>query len=228
LWKQTLEYIAAVCGIALVLITLYYARAAYRQAVASETAAKAAGDAAEVAKQSLAETARSNKVQEGLNEKTLQTSIDNFTQEQRPYLAETPKWTAQPFIRPTDGAKDGSVQIVWNWSMTNFGKTPASKVTFIEEMKLAGEKWVKNAKNTSLVSHGAAMPPTDEAFDTIFSRPMTQAEANRLLSMEEGVMVRIRIGYEDLLEKNAFDSGICYRHPAAGAVAYCKDGNYIH
>lgn len=53
LWKQTLEYVAAVCGIALVVITLYYTRAAYRQAAASEVAANAAESAADTATKTL-------------------------------------------------------------------------------------------------------------------------------------------------------------------------------
>jgi hypothetical protein len=53
--KHWTKYVEAICALALVFITFYYTRAAYRQAVASETAANAANISAQTADATLKE-----------------------------------------------------------------------------------------------------------------------------------------------------------------------------
>ncbi|MFP5233615.1 MAG: hypothetical protein ACLGQX_13475 [Acidobacteriota bacterium] len=100
-WKMILDVIAGICGVALVIITAYYTKAAYRQAVASETAAIAAKGAVKVAADTLAETQESDKqarVDSAANEKraytALQATINNFHQEQRAWVG---VWTCPHF-----------------------------------------------------------------------------------------------------------------------------------
>lgn len=117
-WKICLEVLASLCGIALVVITFYYARAAYRQAVASETAANAARDAVCVAGRTLNETIRSNQAQETANKLAAKTTTDNFHLDQRAWL----------------GASDYTYTITESGPITstaivlNTGKSPARDI----------------------------------------------------------------------------------------------------
>ena len=85
-WKTLIEVIAAGCGVALVIITFYYTKAAYRQAHASETAATAAANAVGVASRTLTETQLSNQAQELANHASFQATVDNFQREERAYV----------------------------------------------------------------------------------------------------------------------------------------------
>jgi hypothetical protein len=96
--KHWTQYAEAICAIALVAITFYYTRAAFRQAKASETAANAARDAVGVASSTLTETQVSNgrqaaladaarKTSEAESKQALDATIDNFHQDQRAWVA---------------------------------------------------------------------------------------------------------------------------------------------
>jgi uncharacterized Zn finger protein (UPF0148 family) len=121
LWKYTLEYVAAVCGIALVIITAYYTRAAYRQAVASETAANAARDAVKVARDTLTETQAANSQQRIENTASLQATIDNFHTDQR-------AWVSLKNMGFEQGTLKNGDYISAKITLTNTGKTPALNV----------------------------------------------------------------------------------------------------
>lgn len=92
------RYAEALCAIALVLITAYYTRAAFRQAVASETAANSARDAVKVATNTLCETQLSSIRQEHLtdearvsserdSEKAIRATQDAMRLDQRAWVA---------------------------------------------------------------------------------------------------------------------------------------------
>jgi len=132
LWKYTLEYVAAVCSIALVIITAYYTRAAYRQAMASETAAKAARDAVKVARDTLTETQASNASQTISTEKaressernstqTLEATIDQFHQDQRAWLGVVD--SSVNFSQCDTSTPAGHCKVTLD--IKNTGKTPA-------------------------------------------------------------------------------------------------------
>jgi hypothetical protein len=118
-WSKGVE---AVCAIALVFITGYYTRAAFRQAKASETAATAAKDAVGVASGTLAETVRSNQAQELSNKLAAQTAVDNLHLEQRAWVElDPPKATLPP---PSD-TQPGMTLYFFRMYLRNVGRTSA-------------------------------------------------------------------------------------------------------
>jgi hypothetical protein len=63
-----------------------------------------------------------------------------FKLDERPYIAQTIKSTSPPNWHqyPIDSTKG---QILWDWHMTNYGKSPAQNITFTQEIRLAGQSW---------------------------------------------------------------------------------------
>jgi hypothetical protein len=154
-----------------------------------------------------------------------------FIKDQRPYLAQTNKSTESP-QQYSNPKTPGVVQIVWSWHMTNYGKTPANDILISQEMSLGngiylpsyGGNGKKGGKAHDL---GGSQPPGGESFDTVISAPMKQEDAQKILDSEDGVSFRVKITYRDL-SGNSYDSAICMRRTNAGAIAYCKQDNYIH
>jgi hypothetical protein len=153
-----------------------------------------------------------------------------FIKDQRPYLAQTSKSTEPPQLFP-NSKMPGIVQIVWNWHITNYGKTPASDIVMSQEMSLGDKPYLpsyggdgkKGGKSHDI---GAAQPPNGETFDTVISAPMKQEEAQKIFESENGVSFRVKISYRDLAG-NSYESAICMRRTNAGSIAYCKHDNYI-
>lgn len=94
-----------------------------KAAIASGQAAGAATDAATSA------------------QKALDQSRDLFLKDQRPYVGQTSKSTEGPTFYQNPKTP-GYGQIVWNWHMTNYGKSPANSVSFTQEIKLAGRPFL--------------------------------------------------------------------------------------
>jgi len=116
--KHWTKYVEAVCAIALVCITGYYAKAAYRQAAASETAAQAASNAVCVALRTLRETQISNDRQANLAEQSLQANIDQFHRDQRAWLGTSDN----TYTIVESGPIHSSVTVL------NTGKSPATEI----------------------------------------------------------------------------------------------------
>ncbi len=134
--KHWTKFVEAFCAVALVCITFYYAKAAYRQARASEIAAGAARDAVGVALRTLGETERSNERQATLTlqarsdaqkasdvsaksaKDALSATINNFRLEQRSWIDIAP-----PTIFPTKGTPYRIHMLVHNT-----GRTPAKNI----------------------------------------------------------------------------------------------------
>ncbi|MGO9009478.1 MAG: hypothetical protein ACLQPN_05185 [Bryobacteraceae bacterium] len=177
-----------------------------KAAIASGQAAGAATDAATSA------------------QKALDQSRDLFLKDQRPYVGQTSKSTEGPTFYQNPKTP-GYGQIVWNWHMTNYGKSPANSVSFTQEIKLAGR--------TFLPSYGENGPdigqpqlPGGDTFDTVISAPMPKDEFDRLLGLPDGISIRIRIHYAGL-DGSKYESGLCLSRTNAGSIAYCKQDNYI-
>ncbi len=110
--------------------------------------------------------------------------------------------------------------------MTNYGKTPANNIFFTQEIKLGNEGYVtsygENGKDI-----GSPEAPGGDTFDTVVSRPIKKSEFDRLLTMNDGISIRIVIWYSDA-DGTTYESGICLSRTNAGSITYCKEGNYIH
>jgi hypothetical protein len=145
--KHWTKYIEPICAIALVGITFYYTKAAFRQAQASEIAAKAAGDAVRVASGTLDETQRSNERQAELaaaarassdkataetlksvesarkssdaaSKQALGATIDNFHKDQRAWVGFT----------KMEGIPKSGEDFIPTANFINSGRTPAFEV----------------------------------------------------------------------------------------------------
>lgn len=155
---------------------------------------------------------------------TLKFTKQSFIQDQRPYIAETKgSGGNKPFLREVD---NGKVQIVWNYGMTNYGKSPASNIVVLEQMKLLDGIWEKNAKNTDKASHAPPLVPNLDSMDSIFSSPLSPEVANKILQTEGGIKIRVRIMYTDAT-RGSYETSLCYSD-SKGLTGYCKNDNYIH
>jgi hypothetical protein len=161
--------------------------------------------------------------------KATQSAIDltrtQFTKEQRPYVWQTAKTTSSPtfHVNPKDPTTG---QVTWDWHMTNYGKTPANGVSFTQEIKLGNESYAlsygENGKDI-----GNPQAPGGDTFDTVISRPIKKSDLEKLLTMNDGISIRVIIWYSDA-DGSIYESGICLSRTNAGSITYCKEANYIH
>jgi hypothetical protein len=151
-------------------------------------------------------------------------SENQFKLDQRPYIVQTAKTTEAPrFVDlPT---MPGSGQILWNWHMMNYGKSPANNISYTEEIKLAGHQFVQCHGETK-PSIGPPQMTGDDVFDTVISDPISREEFSRLLGITDGISIRIKIHYTGLDGTN-YESGLCLSRTNAGSITYCKNDNYI-
>jgi hypothetical protein len=159
-------------------------------------------------------------------------SHQQFGKEQRPYLAETNRSTERPTIF-TNPNTPGQVQIVWDWNMTNYGKSPANQIVMDQEMSTDGGVIFFPSYGGSGKAGGKAhdiggsAPPGYESGDTVLSAPMQTEEASKILNSPSGIAIRVRITYQDL-SGTVYETSICRISKNIGAVTICKKSNYIH
>jgi hypothetical protein len=176
------------------------------QSSQSIKAATAAKDAADTAKNTLIQSQK------------------DFVRDQRPYVWQAIKTTSSPRFQVNP--KDPSVgYVLWEWHMTNYGKTPGNHVLFTQEIKLGDETYVPSLGESGK-DVGNPQAPGGDTFDTVISRPIKRSEFDRLLMMNEGISIRVVIWYSDADGSN-YESGICLSRTNAGSITYCKEGNYI-
>jgi hypothetical protein len=150
-------------------------------------------------------------------------NAEQFRLDQRPYIAQTSRSSEPPTFHVNSDV-DG--QILWNWHVTNYGKTPANNVKFTQEIRLGGESFVRSYKEVA-ASVGSPMAPTGEVFSSVISKPTTKVEFDRLMGITDGISVRIKIAYTGL-DGTPYETGFCLSHTNFGSLTYCKDDNYIH
>jgi hypothetical protein len=159
--------------------------------------------------------------------KTLAQSIIQFAKEQRPYIGETSRSTQSPIWaqNPIDRTKG---QILWKWTITNYGKSPDKNATFTQEMKLAGGEWEPSYGESGPV-YSAPMPPGQDQFDDVISGLMTRKDYERLLGITDGISIRIKISYFGP-DDTQYGTGLCLSRTNAGSIGYCNTDteNYIH
>jgi hypothetical protein len=149
----------------------------------------------------------------------------HFRLDERPYVTQTVRSTAAPewHQNPYDAAKG---QIVWDWHMTNYGKTPAQNVTFTQEIRIDGIWYPSHGEKEPDV--GPPLVQGQDVFDTVVSDVMTKAEFDRLMQTTDGVAARIKIHYTGFDAVTPYDTALCFARTNAGSIPYCKTDNYIH
>ena len=149
---------------------------------------------------------------------------DRFRQDERPYIAETPKSNQAPEFIPNRIHPEMDGQILWNFHFSNFGKTPA--------YHLQSEKFIKLGDRPFVRSYGeprhrgeTILPPTGDNFITVISVPMQRQQFDHLLTINEGIQIKVKFLYSDAYGTN-YETGVCETRLNTGAISYCE-GNYI-
>lgn len=220
LWKYTLEYVAAVCGIALVIITAYYTRAAYRQAVASETAANAAKSAAETASQTLQQMKDSSK-------SVSEASLSAFKMEQRAYIAVTNYApSGDPVLVDPNGSKHYCIDV----HLSDGGRTPAigtwttRKVAFGKDGESIVKKFVVPPYPPSV---GDVAGPGSDKWVTACSEAVDAKTMDELVHQQIDTYVYGVIQYKDIFG-DSHQTGFCGdRGRGFIPFANCKFGNWF-
>jgi hypothetical protein len=149
-------------------------------------------------------------------------SAINFIVDQRPYIWLSNVGAPQIFQNP-----DGKVQIVWTFFYLNYGKTPASNMTFEELIRL-GDGPFKPTFGQMGPSISAPLPPNrtgDHA--TIASEPMSKEDAAKYFSLENGIVVAGTIKYSDA-HGNNYETTFCVGKLRTGDIAYERPAENCH
>jgi hypothetical protein len=124
---KTGEYWLIGIGIVTILVNIVIGAIYYGQLQQMIAVTKATQTAVNVSRDTLAETQRSNKAQEVLNKTTLQSAIDNFHLDQRPWVVLKPSACKYCKAEWKDSLINVSLGIV-KGVVVNTGKTPAEHV----------------------------------------------------------------------------------------------------
>jgi hypothetical protein len=173
-------------------------------------------------------------------QRQLKATRENFQQEQRPYI-----WLIHPKrqspstipgialaieplfeFRPANPIPS-ETYVSWNFSYENFGKSTANKVRLGVEMDVG-----ENALKKRLVATSWEQPPlppgledSHNAYSTI---PVAQSEFNRLMNLDEEIVVRGLFEYTDSSGR-PYQTRFCFFRLQSNTAAYCPDPdeNYI-
>lgn len=151
-------------------------------------------------------------------------SREHFQQDQRPYVWLTNNLGSPECVSGQKSAQD--CQIIWSWHFTNYGKTPARDLRFTQMINF-GENVLEKPRMFDKISIGAPLPPNKDDFSTALSEvKINRAEFARLLNTEQSILVSGRLNYTDGLG-GQYETGFCLYRLRSGAIAYCRDGNYV-
>jgi hypothetical protein len=143
-WRGPPETVLARATVLLAVATLILAAIAGLQAWILATTDASTREAARAAVKS-ATTA----------EDALKSARENFRAEQRPIIWLTNDLGAPQFV-PNPKKADGTGQIVWDWRLTNYGKTPAVHITFHHFMRI--DNVIQESYGATGPSIGAPLP----------------------------------------------------------------------
>jgi hypothetical protein len=155
--------------------------------------------------------------------KALNLTRDHFQQEQRPYLWVTNNLGSPAFVPNPKTPAAG--QVIWTYHFTNYGKTPAYKIRFVQYMKLGDGPLVQSYGEPSQ-SIGAPLPPNKDDFSTIVSEPITQQQFLEFSNGPGGITMQAHFSYTDGFG-GSYVTHLCARRTNAGSITYCKEGNDI-
>jgi hypothetical protein len=150
-------------------------------------------------------------------ETAINTARENFRSEQRPIL-----WLTDPVKLPNFRSNLGG-RITWDWYFTNYGKTPALRMSYSEFMSIQG----KVEPSASEPTPTAPLPTNKVEFSTIVSRrQMTPEEFNGLMNIDGAITISAHINYEDAYG-GKYETDFCLSKLALGPITHCKQGNDI-
>jgi hypothetical protein len=152
---------------------------------------------------------------------TLKSNQDQFRIEERPIIWATNNLGSPVFVR--------SGQVVWTWTITNYGKTPAHEIRIFSFMKIGNRPWEPQftLKDSDKPEIGAPIPPGKEDFGTVVSGPgVTEEEFKRIQTIDHYVSIRVRIEYQDSFGGH-YETSLCFRTLVSGAINYCRGDAYI-
>jgi hypothetical protein len=159
--------------------------------------------------------------------KAIDQSRDQFTKDQRPYVWLTNNGIGKPEFAPSPNSA-GTGQVVWTYHYTDYGKTPAYNIHISHAIRVGDRPFQSYGfKGKTL---GAPLPPGNDVFVTVVSDPgIPKEDWDRLVSksnIKRTVSIHVRMEYSDATGGD-YETGICLRLQNNGAIAYCRDGNFI-
>jgi hypothetical protein len=208
-WRKPPEIVLAIATVILAIATIVLAIIAGIQAwilSTTDISTRRAADAA-IKSASAAEIAVNN-------------ARENFRSEQRPiiWLADTTKFPSFPSFRSELGGR-----ITWGWYFTNYGKTPAVRMSYSHFMSIQG----RVEPSAGGATPAAPLPTNKVEYNTIVSRQqMTPEEYDRLSHIDGAIEISAHITYEDAYG-GKYETDFCLSKLALGPITYCNEGNEI-
>ena len=158
--------------------------------------------------------------------KAAETALQLTKQEQRPIIWLTNNLGAPKFILDKPPSDPTAGQILWAWHYTNYGKTPAIHVSFHHFMVIENKREESFGAEPA-GSVAAPLPTSKDDFSSVVSRPGIKPEQfSSLLQTDEAIGIEAEITYYDAAGVQ-YQTTICLRHLASGAILYCREGNDI-
>jgi hypothetical protein len=159
---------------------------------------------------------------------------EQFTSDQRPFV-----WVHG--VDPVTFDK-GNGQLAMNFYVVNSGKTPALK-EYLHRRLFYGENAVRDAYDwfdrvePGMPKGGGAVPPggvPDEFHQapvwatarTPADKRVTQSEFDDAMAHERGIVIAVRIGYEDV-GGNTYTTDFCMFRSINGSMPFCDEHNTI-
>lgn len=210
-------WIQAFSAVAIVFITGFYTYYASVQATQMRNATTAAQQSADAATKAAGQAQQANT-----------DAWTRFGQGERPYVWLTSNGLGSPEFIPEAGNTSSTTgQVIWTWHFTNYGRTPAYNVRWHHYVSINGGPFIESYRAPSAGDGGGPLPPTEDDFSTVVSRPsVTRQEFEQAISPRgKGVSILIRMDYTDSSGRK-YSTAICLQRLNAGAIAFCA-GSYI-
>jgi hypothetical protein len=205
-WKWPSERVLAGATAVLALATLVLAGMAGIQAWILATTDASTRKAAEAAVRAAAAA-----------ETALKTARENFRSERRPIIWLTNQAEPPHFLK----TGDNTVRVAWTWHFTNYGKTPALKISYSEFMSIEG----KVAPNFTSTGPAAPVPTNKDDLSTIVSSlEMTHEQFDKLMKIDNAIGISVLITlitYNDAYDEE-YETDFCLNHLASGLSMYCR------
>jgi hypothetical protein len=148
----------------------------------------------------------------------------NFENDERPYIwirsmLDAPQFRLNPF-------NNNQGQILWDWHVINYGKTPAQNVRFTQYMKIGNKPFVLSYGEKE-DNRSAPIPPNaDIVFDTIISAPITPKQYADLIKTAGGIQIKVVLNYSGL-QGGTYETSFCLSRLQNGVISFCRPYNYI-
>ena len=92
-------------------------------------------------------------------------------------------------------------------------------------MSINGGPFVQSYQEPLEGSLGGPLPPTEDVFATVVSKPkLTRKEIDEAISVGgKGISISIKLAYSDA-HGGQYESGICLLRLSTGAIEFCSSG----